>query len=273
MNYVSSPITYEITRIKDTIERDREEREAQHRQTLERLRRQKETVFKTLFAHRKRAYEKANTGQHYEMTSLGKAGWQTEEARKAMVQTFSADEQKQYQQACSQIMADTERENESYASDKAEMLERLTDDRLIIDRTLKEKTAMLDNLIELIVFTRCGSFNADPDFGFEYWNYEYSNVIDDIFNKDNAENGAKYRCQESIRRSLQTYAPELTGVRVEMKLDSPQHPGGNSDGKIISLHRVTVAVEVLLDAGISTFTKYRKDVEFLMEPMAKHSSL
>ena len=35
-----------------------------------------------------------------------------------------------------------------------------------INREIEDRTAIIDNLIELIVFTPRGSFPADPDFGF-----------------------------------------------------------------------------------------------------------
>lgn len=51
----------------------------------------------------------------------------------------------------------------------------ISDDGQLV-RDVNERITMLDNLVELIVFTPRGSFEADPDFGFEYWNHEYSNV-------------------------------------------------------------------------------------------------
>ena len=41
----------------------------------------------------------------------------------------------------------------------------------VIARSLDERIAMIDNFIELIVFSPKGSFIADDDFGFEYWNH------------------------------------------------------------------------------------------------------
>ena len=79
-----------------------------------------------------------------------------------------------------------------------------------IKREIEDRTSMIDNLIELIVFTPRGSFPADADFGFEYWNNEYSNVNFRDFN--NGQNGAfvnglyneitRKECQESIRRCI-----------------------------------------------------------------------
>ena len=56
------------------------------------------------------------------------------------------------------------------------------DSTVTITKDIEDKILMLDNLIELIVFTPRGSFSADPDFGFEYWNHEYSNVHNRDFN-------------------------------------------------------------------------------------------
>ena len=144
---------------------------------------------------------------------------------------------------------------------------------LTIVRDIHERISMLDNLVELIVFTRRGSFAADPDFGFEYWNHEYANVNEAAFNNSpdriehNAES-AKFRCKESVRTSLASYAPELKEVRVDMRLDLADNKGHGSK-KIHSRHTIHVAVEGRLEAGLATFVDYRTDVMFLMEPTAK----
>ena len=62
-----------------------------------------------------------------------------------------------------------------------------TDSGLKLERGIEERISMLDNLVELIVFTPKGSFCADPDFGFEYCNHEYSNVHFRKFNNDQTE--------------------------------------------------------------------------------------
>ena len=43
------------------------------------------------------------------------------------------------------------------------------DSTVTITKDIEDKILMLDNLIELIVFTPRGSFSADPDFGFEFY--------------------------------------------------------------------------------------------------------
>lgn len=83
-------------------------------------------------------------------------------------------------------------------------------------REIDDKKLMLDNLVELIVFTPKGSFSADPDFGFEYWNHEYSNIHYRDFNNNHTGMGlyglyndvTRKECQESIKKSLETYEPQ-----------------------------------------------------------------
>lgn len=147
-------------------------------------------------------------------------------------------------------------------------------DSMMLQRTFEDKCLMLDNLIELIVFTPRGSFWGDPDFGFEYWNNEYSNVNFRDFN--NGQNVAlvnglyneitRKECQESIKRSLETYDVLLKQIDVSIELrsvDSEQRK------KITSKFQVVVKVTGMLEEGLGTFTPYKKEISFLMEPTVK----
>lgn len=147
---------------------------------------------------------------------------------------------------------------------------------LIIRRDLESEIEQLDNLIELIVFTPRGSFLADPEFGFEYWNHEYSNIQYRTFNSGQGgllgdktgQEVTKLECQESIRQSLQTYAPQLTKVNVAVELNAAQYNNREQKRKIQSKHLVSIIVEGEFDNGIGT-SKYKREIEFLMEPSAK----
>lgn len=150
-----------------------------------------------------------------------------------------------------------------------------TEKGIYISQDIEGSVSMLDNLVELIVFTPRGSFNGDPDFGFEYWNHEYSNVHYREFN--NGQNGlstaddyreiTKKECQESIQQSLSSYAPMLKQVAVSMVLDSAE--AEKQHKKIPSKYTVTIKVEGIIDDGLGTTCKYEKTVIFLMEPTAK----
>ncbi len=146
----------------------------------------------------------------------------------------------------------------------------------MLKRDINDRIRMLDNLIELIVFTPRGSFAADPDFGFEYWNHEYSNVQYRAFNNDQTSITTKNvvneitreECHESIRRSLATYAPQLNNVVVEMRLEATDSDR-LSHLRLKSKYVVSIRVEGKLDDGAGTTAHYEKKVNFLIEPTVK----
>lgn len=146
----------------------------------------------------------------------------------------------------------------------------------LLKRNLELEIELLDNLIELIAFTPRGSFLADPEFGFEYWNHEYTNIQYRAFNSGQSvsmgskigQEVTKLECQESIRQSLLTYAPQLTKVDVAVELNAAQYNERQQKRKVQSKHLVTIIVEGEIDNGIST-NRYKKKIEFLLEPSAK----
>lgn len=146
-------------------------------------------------------------------------------------------------------------------------------------RNIEDRFAMLDNLVELIVFTPRGSFEADPDFGFEYWNHEFSNVHYREFNTNQGgltvQGGLKNEvtrkeCEESIRISLATYEPMLKQVAVSIQLDTAANKQRRKR-RIASKYEVNVIVEGKLDDGLGTMQPYRKSVVFLVEPTVRHN--
>jgi len=144
-----------------------------------------------------------------------------------------------------------------------------------IQRDLEERLRMLDNLVELIVFTPRGQFDADPDFGFEYWNHEFSNVHYREFNTSQTgrvANGlynevTKKECEDSIKQSLATYEPMLKNVIVNIELN--QTDGKKGRRRQHSKYEVNVRVEGRLDDGLGTLRPYSKNVVFLVEPTVK----
>lgn len=145
-----------------------------------------------------------------------------------------------------------------------------------IQRDMEGTVAMLDNLVELIVFTPRGSVEADPDFGFEYWNHEFSNVHYREFNASltgKIANGlysevTRKECEESISRSLIAYGPMLKDVSVNIALDTAAERQRRKR-RVASKYVVNVIVEAHIDDGLGTMRPYRKVVEFLVEPTVK----
>ena len=141
----------------------------------------------------------------------------------------------------------------------------------IIARTLEERVAMID-----IVFSPKGSFIADDDFGFEYWNHEYSNVHFRSFN--HGQNGTYSNglynevtlkeCKESIEKSLSIYEPQLKQVNVSIELGSIKTEN-ESNHKLLSKYEVTIIITGVLDDGLGTIAPYKKEISFLMEPTVK----
>lgn len=151
-----------------------------------------------------------------------------------------------------------------------------TDTSLLLQCQIRSETMMLDKLIDLIVFTPRGSFLADPEFGFEYWNHEYTNIQYQAFNNAQAGGGAKDKnkvitkteCEESIKSSLQSYAPQMKKISVAVKLNPANTDERRNKKKSPSKHLVSILVTGDLDDGIG-ISHYTKKVDFLMEPTSK----
>ena len=146
----------------------------------------------------------------------------------------------------------------------------------IIARNIEQRIAMIDNFIELVAFSPKGSFIADDDFGFEYWNHEYSNVHFRSFN--HGQNGTYSNglynevtlkeCKESIEKSLSIYEPQLKQVYVSIELGSIKTEN-ESNHKLLSKYEVTIVITGVLDDGLGTIVPYKKEISFLMEPTVK----
>ncbi|MCD8202938.1 MAG: hypothetical protein LUD48_04795, partial [Prevotella sp.] len=146
---------------------------------------------------------------------------------------------------------------------------------LVLERSITDRIGMIDNFIELIVFTPCGSFMADEEFGFEYWNHEYSNVHFMGFNNGQNETyvNGQYRevtlreCKESIEKSLHMYEPQLKQIGVFIELNTVSKD--EQMKKVRSRYEVNIRVTGQLEDGLGTYVPYKKEISFLMEPMVK----
>ena len=155
---------------------------------------------------------------------------------------------------------------------------RRTEHGVAIERNIDERITMMDNLVELIAFTSRGSFNADPDFGLEYWNHEYSNVSDTQFNNNNSgrdefyKESTKERCEASIAESLIAYAPKKLKVRdIKVTMNLKDDILENNRNKVQSHHEVVIFVTAKLDDGMGTTCDYNREVSFMVEPTTRKS--
>lgn len=146
------------------------------------------------------------------------------------------------------------------------------------ERRIDNPIAMMDNLIEMIALTPKGTFNADPDFGFEYWDPVFADVSAMQYNAVSAldeysRQGVKERCEASIAECVAEYAPACLRVRnvaVEMNLkdDRMQLIGHR---KVYSHREVEVTISAKLDDGMGTTRDYTRSITFMMEPVLKRT--
>lgn len=153
-----------------------------------------------------------------------------------------------------------------------------TESRLSLSRPYDDPVAMMDNLVEMIVLTPKGTFNADPDFGFEYWDPIYADVSPLQYNVGSDNDGysrqyVKDKCEAGIVECIINYAPlclKVSDVFVEMslknnmvKLMGPR--------KVYSHREVSVTVTAKIDDGIGTLRDYYREITFMMEPVFRRS--
>lgn len=151
-----------------------------------------------------------------------------------------------------------------------------SENAITIERDIEERITMMDNLVELVAFTPIGSFNADPDFGLEYWNSEYANISDTQFNMggdrdETDKRSLKEQCELSIAASIQAYAPEklnVTDVVVTMNMKDDE-VSINNRHKVYSHHAVVIHVAAMLSDGMGTSFQYTRELSFMVEPVAK----
>ena len=78
----------------------------------------------------------------------------------------------------------------------------------------------------------------------------------------------KEECKKSICQSLESYEPQLKDVNVSIEINAAEVEKQRRK-KVLSKYVVTISVEGIIDDGLGTTTPYKKDVVFLMEPIAK----
>lgn len=133
----------------------------------------------------------------------------------------------------------------------------------------------IDNMLELIVFTPRGAFPADPDFGFEYWNHEFSNMDVHEFNNSYMDLGmertgvsriSRKECESSLRESISRYEPRLHDPQVKVELDANLRPARR---KVQSKYEMRILISGSIDDGLGVTRLYEKRFTFNVEPVAR----
>lgn len=118
-----------IAGIIDDAERERAERENQHKATIQQIESQEDDIYRSIYEQRKKSYELTNKDKKYENTEAGALGWQ------GVSGTLSKEEKKYYNERSKVIKAELDKENAQYS-------------RYVRQRYMDEAQAMNDFLKE-----------------------------------------------------------------------------------------------------------------------------
>lgn len=145
----------------------------------------------------------------------------------------------------------------------------------ILEQESGDVEKSIDSILDLIVFTPKGSFIADPDFGFEYWNHEFSNINVREFNNNylgmvsnvkSLNEISRKQCENSLRESIICYEPRLHQPDVKVELDINNKKSRKS---MPSKYEMRILITGSLDDGLGIMRPYEKRISFMVEPIAK----
>lgn len=145
----------------------------------------------------------------------------------------------------------------------------------ILEQETGDREQSIDNILDLIVFTPKGSFIADPDFGFEYWNHEFSNINVREFNNNylgmvsnlkTLNEISRKQCEISLKESILCYESRLHQPDVKVELDINNKKSRKS---MPSKYEMRIMITGFLDDGLGIMRPYEKRISFMVEPIAK----
>lgn len=145
----------------------------------------------------------------------------------------------------------------------------------VLEKNSGDIERCIDSIIDLIVFTPKGAFSADPEFGFEYWNHEFSNINVREFNNSYigmlvsarpVDGISRKQCEQSIRESIISYEPRLLQpeVKIELEINNILQKK-NSQSK----YAMRILITGSIDDGLGVLRPYEKRISFMVEPVAK----
>lgn len=149
----------------------------------------------------------------------------------------------------------------------------------VVEQVVGDVEKSIDSILDLIVFTPKGAFVADPDFGFEYWNHEFSNINVREFNNNylgmvsnvkSFNDISRKQCENSLKESILCYEPRLRqpDVRVELEINSKK-----SRKSMPSKYEMKILISGFLDDGLGITRPYEKRISFMVEPIAKKMTI
>lgn len=133
----------------------------------------------------------------------------------------------------------------------------------------------INNILDLIIFTPKGTFNADPEFGFEYWNHEFSNINVREFNNSyigimadtqSLNDVSRKQCELSLKESIIEYEPRLIDpdVKIELEINDKIRKK-----KSQSKYEMKILISGSIYDGLGIVRPFEKKISFMVEPTAK----
>ncbi len=148
-----------------------------------------------------------------------------------------------------------------------------------LDKENEDIESCINNIIELIVFTPKGTFAADPEFGFEYWNHEFSNIDVREFNNSymgmvsdskSLNDVSRKQCEHSLKESILSYEPRLLNPEVKIELEINNKIRKR---KSQSKYEMRILINGSIDDGLGIARPFEKRISFMVEPTAKKISI
>lgn len=145
----------------------------------------------------------------------------------------------------------------------------------ILEKESGDIETCISSLLDLIVFTPKGTFNADPEFGFEYWNHEFSNInvrefnnsyIGIMSNIQSINEISRKQCEKSLRESILSYEPRLLQPEVKIELEINNKINKRNS---MSKYEMKILISGYIDDGLGMTKPYEKRISFMVEPIAQ----
>ena len=145
-----------------------------------------------------------------------------------------------------------------------------------LEKESGELESCINSILDLIVFTPKGTFCADPEFGFEYWNHEFSNINVREFNNSyigmvesvqTLNDVSRKQCEISLKDSIIAYEPRLINPEVKIELESNDTIRKR---KSQSKYEMKIMISGSIDDGLGILKPFEKRISFMIEPTVKN---
>ena len=145
-----------------------------------------------------------------------------------------------------------------------------------LEKESGELESCINNILDLIVFTPKGTFCADPEFGFEYWNHEFSNINVREFNNSyigmvesvqTLNDVSRKQCEISLKDSIIAYEPRLINPEVKIELEINDKIRKR---KSQSKYEMKIMISGSIDDGLGILKPFEKRISFMIEPTVRN---